>query len=83
MTRVEALYEEFEKLTPEEQAQLRERIDAPRAETVAEPRTKGKYTFEDIHRMLFPDGPPPYRTDEELKKDLEDAVIEDYEGSRQ
>ncbi|HUR79700.1 MAG TPA: hypothetical protein VM733_02975 [Thermoanaerobaculia bacterium] len=78
MTRVEALAEEIEKLTPEEKAQLRERIDAPRAEPVGEPR-KGKYSSLDIHRMLFPDGPPPYRTDAELKKEIEDAVLEDYE----
>lgn len=36
-----------------------------------------KYTSLDIHRALFPDGPPPYRTDEELRKELEDAILED------
>jgi len=27
----------------------------------------GRYTFEDVHRALFPEGPPPPRTLDELK----------------
>jgi hypothetical protein len=77
MTKVEALVEEIRKLTPEEQAEVRERMDAP----PVEPPKKGKYSSLDIHRMLFPDGPPPYRTDAELKKVIEDAVLEEYERS--
>ena len=42
------------------------------------PSKDGKYTLEDIPRYLFPDGPPPRRTLEELKQDLEDAINEKY-----
>ncbi len=37
-------------------------------------RRAGKYTIQDIHKMLFPDGPPPYRTDEELKEGIGDYI---------
>lgn len=30
----------------------------------------GKYTFEDIHRRLFPDGPPKRRTIEEMDEGI-------------
>ena len=59
MTRVEALEEEIKKLSSEEMAELREWIASQER---AEVPKKGKYTSLDIHRMLFPDGPPPYAT---------------------
>jgi AbrB family looped-hinge helix DNA binding protein len=37
-------------------------------------RKVGKYTFEDMHRRLFPDGPPPYHTLEELKQGIADHL---------
>ena len=30
----------------------------------------GKYTFEDVHRVLFPDGPPKPRTLQQLKEGI-------------
>jgi antitoxin PrlF len=33
-------------------------------------RKAGKYSFDDIHRMLFPDGPPEPRTLEEMKEGI-------------
>lgn len=33
-------------------------------------RRAGNYTFEDIHRALFPEGPPKPRTLEELKEGI-------------
>ena len=33
-------------------------------------RRAGRYTFEDIHRVLFPDGPPKPRTLDELKEGI-------------
>jgi len=33
-------------------------------------RRSGRYTFEDIHRALFPEGPPKPRTLEELKEGI-------------
>lgn len=33
-------------------------------------RRAGRYTFEDIHRALFPEGPPKPRTLEELKEGI-------------
>lgn len=37
-------------------------------------RHAGKYTSQDIHETLFPDGPPPYRTDEELKAGIGEYI---------
>jgi len=37
-------------------------------------RHAGKYTSQDIHETLFPDGPPPYRTDEELKTGIGEYI---------
>lgn len=31
-------------------------------------RKAGKHSMEDLHRALFPDGPPPRKTDEELRE---------------
>jgi AbrB family looped-hinge helix DNA binding protein len=39
-------------------------------------RRAGKYTFEDIHRVAFPDGPPKPRTLKELKQGIEQYIRE-------
>lgn len=39
-------------------------------------RRAGRYTFEDIHKALFPDGPPKARSLEELKEGIRRAVRE-------
>jgi AbrB family looped-hinge helix DNA binding protein len=41
-------------------------------------RRAGRYTFEDVHKALFPEGPPAPRSLEELKEGLERAVSEHY-----
>jgi antitoxin PrlF len=41
-------------------------------------RRVGKFTSEDIHRVLFPDGPPDPRTDEELEQGIEEYFREKY-----
>lgn len=41
-------------------------------------RRAGKYTFEDIHKKLFPDGPPAYRTDGELKEGIAEFIREKH-----
>jgi AbrB family looped-hinge helix DNA binding protein len=41
-------------------------------------RRAGKYTFEDIHRRLFPDGPPRPRTLEELKEGIAQYMREKH-----
>lgn len=41
-------------------------------------RRAGRYTSEDIHRALFPDGPPKPRTLEELKKGIEQYIREKH-----
>jgi len=45
-------------------------------------RRAGKYTFEDIHKVLFPDGPPKRRSLKELKKGIEDYIMEQHERGR-
>ncbi len=45
-------------------------------------RRAGEYTFDDIHRIAFPDGPPKRRSLRELKKALGDAIAEHYARSR-
>lgn len=37
-------------------------------------RRAGKVTSQEIHRALFPDGPPPARTLDELKQGVAEAV---------
>lgn len=37
-----------------------------------------KYSFEDIHRALFPDGPPEPRTVEEMDEAIAEYVIEKH-----
>jgi AbrB family looped-hinge helix DNA binding protein len=39
-------------------------------------RRTGKYTSEDIHKALFPDGPPKRRSLEELKQGIVDYIRE-------
>lgn len=41
-------------------------------------RRAGKYTFEDIHRMLFPEGPPPFKTHEELRDAIGEYLAEKH-----
>ena len=45
-------------------------------------RRSGKYTFEDIHRALFPDGPPKRRTLTELKDGIRQYVRERHARGR-
>ena len=33
-------------------------------------RRAGRYSWEDIHRALFPDGPPPHHTIEEMDEGI-------------
>jgi antitoxin PrlF len=37
-------------------------------------RRSGKFTFEDIHRALFPEGPPEPKTLEELKEGIRQYI---------
>jgi antitoxin PrlF len=41
-------------------------------------RRAGKFSSEDIHRALFPEGPPERRTLEELKESISRHVLERY-----
>ncbi len=41
-------------------------------------RRAGKYTFQDIHKILFPAGPPAYRTDADLKEGIAQHMREKY-----
>jgi antitoxin PrlF len=41
-------------------------------------RRKGKYTFEDIHRLLFADRPVQHHTLEELKQAIGDHLAEKH-----
>jgi len=41
-------------------------------------RRSGRYSSEDIHRALFPDGPPQPRTVEEMKEGIQRYVRERY-----
>ncbi len=41
-------------------------------------RRAGRYTSEDIHRVLFPDGPPRRRTLAEMKKGIEKYMREKH-----
>jgi antitoxin PrlF len=37
-------------------------------------RRSGRYTFEDIHRVLFPDGPPKKRSIADLKEGIKEHI---------
>ena len=41
-------------------------------------RRAGKYTFEDLHRKLFPNGPPKRRTVKEMDEGIEQYILERY-----
>ena len=41
-------------------------------------RRVGRYSWEDIHRALFPDGPPKPRTIEEMDEGIEQYMREKY-----
>lgn len=43
-------------------------------------RKAGQYTFEDIHKRLFPNGPPKRRSLKELKEGVAKAVARHYAG---
>lgn len=45
-------------------------------------RRAGSYTFEEIRRKLFPDGPPPRRSLEELKEGISRYVREKHARGR-
>ena len=45
-------------------------------------RRKGKYTFEDIHRRLFPEGPPKYRSPKEIKEGIAHYIRERHARGR-
>ncbi len=44
-------------------------------------KKRGQYTFEDIHKALFPNGPPKRRSLKELKLGIE-AYIREKHGRR-
>jgi antitoxin PrlF len=45
-------------------------------------RRKGKYTSLDIHRMLFPDGPPKRLSIKEMKEAIGRGIAERYARGR-
>jgi AbrB family looped-hinge helix DNA binding protein len=45
-------------------------------------RRAKRYSFEDIHKAAFPEGPPKHRTLEELKEGIADYVRERYGPKR-
>jgi antitoxin PrlF len=45
-------------------------------------RRAGKYTFDDVHRALFPDGPPKRRTLKQLKQGIEQYIREQHARGR-
>jgi antitoxin PrlF len=45
-------------------------------------RRSGTYTFEDIHKALFPDGPPKRRTLKQLKEGIRKYVREQHARGR-
>jgi antitoxin PrlF len=45
-------------------------------------RRAAKYTFDDIHRALFPDGPPKPKTLEELDEAKRQYILERYARGR-
>lgn len=45
-------------------------------------RRKGKYTSEDIHRVLFPEGPPKRLSLKEIKEALGRGIAEHYARRR-
>lgn len=45
-------------------------------------RRSGKYTFEDIHRALFPDGPPKRRSLKQMKDGIHQYIRERHARGR-
>ncbi len=45
-------------------------------------RKAGSYTFEDAHRVLFPEGPPKRRTLKELREGIGEYIEERYGHKR-
>jgi AbrB family looped-hinge helix DNA binding protein len=45
-------------------------------------RRSGKYTFEDIHRALFPDGPPKRKSLKQMKDGIRQYVRERHARGR-
>lgn len=45
-------------------------------------RRKGKYTWEEMRRILFPNGPPKRRSLKELKKGIEEYIDERHASGR-
>ena len=41
-------------------------------------RKAGLYTFDDIHKRLFPEGKPPRKSLKELKKGIEDYMFDHH-----
>ena len=41
-------------------------------------RRAGRYTFDDIHKRLFPNGKPSRKSLKELKKGIEDYMLEHH-----
>lgn len=41
-------------------------------------RKVGRYTYEDIHKALFPDGPPPHVTIEEMDEGIRRYMRKKY-----
>lgn len=45
-------------------------------------RRAGRYSSEDIHKALFPDGPPPRKSLKELKQGIEKYIRERHARGR-
>ena len=44
------------------------------------PEASKKYSFEDIHAALFPDGPPKARSTKELKEGIRKCIQKKHAG---
>jgi AbrB family looped-hinge helix DNA binding protein len=45
-------------------------------------RRSGKYTFKDIHQALFPEGPPKRKSLKDLKRGIEQYILEQHGRGR-
>jgi antitoxin PrlF len=45
-------------------------------------RRAGKYSFDDVHKALFPDGPPKRRTLKQLKQGIAQYIREQHARGR-
>ena len=45
-------------------------------------RRKGKYTWDEMRRSLFPDGPPKRKTLREMKRGIEEYIDEQHARGR-